>query len=70
MILATQPAMHPVAEIEAEFTSLTHFCPPLRFRNQVLTFAVRETASLGQQMFNATVGINGLNKLLKAFLAN
>ena len=24
------------------------------------TFAVRETASLGQQIFNATVGINGL----------
>ena len=23
--------------------SLTHFCPPLRFRNQVPTFAVRET---------------------------
>ena len=22
---------------------LTHFCPPLRFRNQVPTFAVRET---------------------------
>ena len=28
----------------------THFFPPLRFRNQVPTFAVRETASLGQQM--------------------
>ena len=26
---------------------LTHFFPPLRFRNQVSTFAVRETASLG-----------------------
>ena len=26
---------------------LTHFCPPLRFRNQVPIFAVRETASLG-----------------------
>jgi len=26
---------------------LTHFCPLLRFRNQVQTFAVRETASLG-----------------------
>ena len=29
---------------------LTHFCPPLRS-----TFSVRETASLGQQMLNATV---------------
>ena len=42
---------------------LTHFFPPLRFRNQVPTFAVRETASLGQHMLelgceNATVGIN------------
>ena len=27
---------------------LTHLCPPLRFRNQVPTFAVRETASLGK----------------------
>ena len=35
---------------------LTHFCPPLR-----PTFAVRETQSLGQQMLDATVGINGLN---------
>ena len=26
---------------------LTHFFPPLRFRKQVPTFAVRETASLG-----------------------
>ena len=34
---------------------LTHFCPPLRS-----TFAVREKQSLGQQMLNATVGINGL----------
>ena len=25
------------------FVFLTHFCPPLRFRNQVPTFAVRET---------------------------
>ena len=37
------------------FLSLTHSCLPLRS-----TFAVRETASLGQQMLNATVGINGL----------
>ena len=29
---------------------ITHLCPPLRFHNQVPTFAVRETASLGQQM--------------------
>ena len=36
--------------------ALTHLCPPLRS-----TFAVRETASLGQQMLSATVGINGLN---------
>ena len=28
------------------------------------TFAVRETQSLGQQMLNATVGINGLNHRL------
>ena len=34
---------------------LNYLCPPLRS-----TFAVRETASLGQQMLNATVGINGL----------
>ena len=34
---------------------LTHLCPPL-----CSTFAVRETASLGQQMLNATVDINGL----------
>ena len=34
---------------------LTHLCPPLRS-----TFAVRETQSLGQQMLNVTVGINGL----------
>ena len=34
---------------------LTHLYPPLRS-----TFAVRETASLGQQMLNATVGTNGL----------
>ena len=36
-------------------TSLTHLCRPVRS-----TFAVRETASLGQQMLNAPVGINGL----------
>ena len=34
---------------------LTHLCRPVRS-----TFAVRETASLGQQMLNAPVGINGL----------
>ena len=28
----------------------------------VSTFAVRETQSLGQQMFYATVGLNGLKK--------
>ena len=28
----------------------------------VPSFAVRETASLGQQMLNATVGTNGLNQ--------
>ena len=39
---------------------LTHLCPPLRS-----TFAVREMASLGQQMLNATVGKNGL--MLKEF---
>ena len=27
------------------------------------TFAVRETASLGQQMLNAPLGINGLNRV-------
>ena len=37
------------------FHVLTHLCQPLRS-----TFAVRETQSLGQQMLNATVGINGL----------
>ena len=41
-------------------TNLTHLCPPLRS-----TFAVREMASLGQQMLNATVGKNGL--MLKEF---
>ena len=35
--------------------ALTHLCPPL-----LSTFAVRETASLGQQMLNAPLGINGL----------
>ena len=39
---------------------LTHFYPPLRLRNQVPTFSVRETQSLGQQMLNAPVSINGL----------
>ena len=39
---------------------LTHLCPELRS-----TFAVRETASLGQQMLNATVGKNGLNRVLQ-----
>ena len=34
---------------------LTHLCRPVRS-----TFAVRKTASLGQQMLNAPVGINGL----------
>ena len=29
------------------------------------TFAVRETASLGQQMLNAPVGINGVHSLLR-----
>ena len=42
---------------------LTHFSPPLRFRNQLPTFAVRETQSLGQQMLNALLGINGLRCL-------
>ena len=30
--------------VQCEALPLTHFCPPLRFRNQVPTFAVRETA--------------------------
>ena len=34
---------------------LTHLCRTVRS-----TFAVRETASLGQQMLTAPVGINGL----------
>ena len=38
---------------------LTHLCRPLRS-----TFVVRETQSLGQQMLNATVGINGLTIIL------
>ena len=33
--------------LSAPWASLTHLCPPLRFRNQVPTCAVRETASLG-----------------------
>ena len=28
---------------QVSFSCLTHFCPPLRFRNQVPAFAVRET---------------------------
>ena len=32
---------------EEKKSLLTHFYPPLRFRNQVPTFAVRETAYLG-----------------------
>jgi len=36
---------------------LTHLCRPVRS-----TCAVRETASLGQQILNAPVGINGLNE--------
>ena len=45
----------PLAFLGVMGTQLTHLCPPLRS-----TFAVRETQSLGQQMLNATVGINGL----------
>ena len=37
------------------YVRLSHLCRPLRS-----TFAVREIASFGQQMFNAPVGINGL----------
>ena len=36
--------------MESYNIDLTHLFPPLRFRNQVPTFAVRETQSLGQQM--------------------
>ena len=39
--------------------SLTHFYPPLRFRNQVLTFAVRET-DVSRTANVGTVGKNGL----------
>ena len=42
-------------QVTFNYVCLTHLCPPLGS-----TFAVRETASLGQQMLNATVGINGL----------
>ena len=46
------------------FTNVTGtFAPTLLFNPflpTVPTFAVRETQSLGQQMLNATVGINGL----------
>ena len=39
---------------------LTHFCPALRFRNQVPTFAVRET-DVSRTANVGTVGKNGLN---------
>ena len=42
---------------ENEYTRLSHLCRPVRS-----TFAVRETQSLGQQMLNAPVGINGLTE--------
>ena len=44
-----------LCSLKDEIAALTHLCRPVRS-----TFAVRETASLGQQMLNAPVGINGL----------
>ena len=44
-----------VEQSNIHFDILTHLCRWVRS-----TFAVRETQSLGQQMLNAPVGINGL----------
>ena len=44
-------------------TFIIHVNPLMAIGNYSFSFAVRETASLGQQMLNAPLGIDGLNPL-------
>ena len=46
LVLINQPKLSRLGSLTPKEVGLTHFFPRLRFRNQVPTFAVRETASL------------------------